>query len=681
MYLGEIQQVLGRYTESKSTLLSAEKLTKDLSLNKTKFYASILNDLGSISSILGEYLASEKYHLNAQQVLEESKVDKTKEGAITKLSLGDINFNLGNNKKSLEFINSSVNLIQKLKLEKSNYYVSSLLIQSAIYNEIGEYKLVEKNNEKCKDIMIKNNTSNTILTILINRTYLLLYKKIGKYKEGLVIVNESNNLIKKLNLEKNKINSDNYYFKGLMNTILGNYKIAKEDYKKSLDLLKNNNVGETIEYATISTRYSELLFKIDDFKNAEKELLDNDKLWEKLNLKLNQEYAYFKNALGQYYQKLGKYTLTIQSYEIAKNILIKNGTQRSNLFGFILNNLGYVLYKLKQYQAALPNLLEANELFESNLMSNTLENAVLLNNIAVCYSALKNEDKYGTFIIKSRDKYKKIGCDQTVEYMILLNNIIKYLVDKFKKENENQSNLEDKILKYVNSLFTEALNLGKKLGIEKSLEYIFVLAQYADFNKDITTLFEIKDRYQEIGATKNVEFTNLLFRLGVIGGFLNYMQESIEINSGINVFNKNDILLYIYLVLIFAKKVNSAIQLLNSSVDVNNLLIQLNTPFEVNKEVFDLLHFKLTTQLQKLLIEKSKNIKLTEESKKIFDEKIKNKNYLELPNINISNYINDLINKIKKQELVDIQFFIILESLKSLSKQELIEKLFELLNN
>ena len=307
--------------ENENNLLKEIKLISDkenIEKEKIKIKENIKNENNEKINIIKKEIIEIKNNnknileLNTEKIKNNKKINKEKNKLNKKLIIFFILINLMNILQFIFVKNKLINFIFLLTVP--TYLIFCFLIKNKLNKKIKKEEEIEKNNlinlEKIKNEI--NNKENEINN-KENEIKILENNNINLENE---INNSKNNLLLKINLEKEKI-KNNYLNKIEKNKL--NNLINEKNINFEMENLQNEISNKKIKLTSIELERKNTNLKLENLSKIEEELVNNKEKLSTLQ-KINLSFQLAKEILEQSYEKMRNTVTPKFTQELSKNI-------------------------------------------------------------------------------------------------------------------------------------------------------------------------------------------------------------------------------------------------------------------------------------------------------------------------------------------------------------------------
>lgn len=301
--------------------------------NLTDYYTIYHETYPIYSEQSSNYLESEDLFNVEEKLLEilkEIEALKVNDTEYLKLNMevsylsGRYYISSGEYEKGLENIDKSIRLAEKL--ENSGFLLNNYK-QMIFYSiQVNDIPIMYKYVSKSLNILEKNDNIEERGTIL--RLKGLYYIKIKKYDAAVELLNESINIFTNLNRISDKYSlsiSAGYAYLGQIQKDLGDYNLAYESYKKSIDLCKDTTIVKGLE--TFYSNIGQVLYEMQRYDEAEYYISNSIELFKKYKTIWGRDLAECYAALIEINKK--NFKEAAEHYDIACSLAKKLSNPKS----------------------------------------------------------------------------------------------------------------------------------------------------------------------------------------------------------------------------------------------------------------------------------------------------------------------------------------------------------------
>ncbi|MFX0062860.1 MAG: tetratricopeptide repeat protein [Candidatus Hermodarchaeota archaeon] len=309
-------------------------------------------------------------------------------------------------------------------------------------------------------------------------------RKSGQEKEGLTLLNETEELLNKHQeisySERLKLKGEIHCYKGILHAQLGNNDSAIEQFQKSIEISK-----EDLSEESLARAYNGLgltFLSQGNFNKSLKYLKKTLAIYQRLIYKPRISIAY--NNIGFFYEGRGEYELAIECYQNA--LAIEKEFNNKLIIAVLKRNLGSAYIPLDKYQDALKYLKESLELIQEvhNDYHHSTSLVVIIDLLAL--ADFENED-VKKYLEQLEKLYMNNKTNLTIKhrYTYAKAVVLKMsdrLIDKMQAQTIFKQIVEGKVIILADSV-RAALNLAELLLMEfkttKNVEILYELENLA----------------------------------------------------------------------------------------------------------------------------------------------------------------------------------------------------------
>ncbi|WP_347838138.1 tetratricopeptide repeat protein [uncultured Draconibacterium sp.] len=231
-------------------------------------------------------------------------------------------------------------LVTKSELRIDSVSLNKIILHYAHFNQLSGSQ--EKAHELCTRALAFFKQNNHEKTTVLGLIYLSdVYTQQNKFTDAMSVLTEALVLAENLDDKKSL---------ALINGSLGKMYFRNQDYEKCLDcfnkvLAYNTQLNDIENIAVANQNIGTILLIMENYDEAEKYLLDADKVLSKAGLGSKQ--VHVLNSLGALYERQQKYTKAIETYNevLELNKTLNNPYVRSNVY----TNIGNVYYDQRNF--------------------------------------------------------------------------------------------------------------------------------------------------------------------------------------------------------------------------------------------------------------------------------------------------------------------------------------------
>lgn len=346
-FLGNILFATYEYKSAIKAFLNAEMNFRKAYNDDNPYIVNCYNNLGKAHNKIGDYVVALDYLNKANSVIKKTRSDNVVNLAEIYNNLGETYLNMGEYRKGLEYFSKAE---QKLfaKLGTCHPGLAKTLINLGdAYYHLAYYNSANANYLKAEDIFLKKLGAN-------NSNLMNVYNKMGKlynrselYKDAIGKLHCAEDLSRKLPKFEQPQLVNTYKCLAETDILLGNYVQAGENLAK-VELITSANAQAQLDIAD----------------------------------------TYNLNALLQSF--LGKFSLSIEQYELAEDILMKLVNEGHPHIGITYNGLAKIYNQLEQPDKALTLIKIAEGIIKKTYGSNHPFMAETYNNMGESYQQLED---------------------------------------------------------------------------------------------------------------------------------------------------------------------------------------------------------------------------------------------------------------------------------------------------
>lgn len=271
---------------------------------------------------------------------------------------------------------------------------------------------------------------------------------------------------------------------------VGYYDEAKNNLKKSLEIIKKKYGDNNLAYATSLLNLTEVYRFAQKFNLLEENYKKIVKIYQDNSADNSFSYAGLCNNFGLYYQNIGDmksaYDLHLKSLDILKNY---DSEEYLLEYAVTLSNLFNPCYQLGMKEKAVEYLNKAIDIFEKNVGIEHPLYSASLNNMAIYHYNERELNKAIEFFERAAEiSEKTMGVDSD-NYKNILSNI-EFIKGELPKSNDNIKLESTKNSSYEKNIIISSTNLKNIKGLELSKRYFYDIV-LPEFEKKLNDIFSL----------------------------------------------------------------------------------------------------------------------------------------------------------------------------------------------
>lgn len=271
---------------------------------------------------------------------------------------------------------------------------------------------------------------------------------------------------------------------------VGYYDEAKNNLKKSLEIIKKKYGDNNLAYATSLLNLTEVYRFAQKFNLLEENYKKIVKIYQDNSADNSFSYAGLCNNFGLYYQNIGDmksaYDLHLKSLDILKNY---DSEEYLLEYAVTLSNLFNPCYQLGMKEKAVEYLNKAIDIFEKNVGIEHPLYSASLNNMAIYHYNERELNKAIEFFERAAEISKKTMGVDSDNYKNILSNI-EFIKEELPKSNDNIKLESTKNSSYEKNNIISSTNLKNIKGLELSKRYFYDIV-LPEFEKKLNDIFSL----------------------------------------------------------------------------------------------------------------------------------------------------------------------------------------------
>ena len=430
MFLAMSHWQLFHYPEAEKWLRKNNELTLLISGEQSLEYISGLNRLAHFYRETGKFGESESLYLNADRIAQKFSGGQDTIYAKNLNNLASLYQFLGRYQKAEQLFIRASELFQKLSGENVPAYASALNNLATLYSEMGQYEKSKTLQLKVLDIRkrVLGETHADYAQSLNNLGF--IQAVLGRHAEA------EQNYLRAVDIYSKTLGENHPDYASSIGNLAelylttGDYNKAEQLYIRALEIRKNTVGVNHADYSQSLNNLATCYETLGLYNKAEACFLESK---ERTAAALGVEhpaYVTTLNNLAALYHTRGIYDKAEPLYQEARELRKKLLGEMHPSYAMSLNNLGTIFMEMGQLDKAGILYRQAAAIWKNSLGSGHFYYALALNNLAAVYEEQKQFDQAEKLYREAMDIRKNIFGENHNEYANSLNNLAGLYIHK-----------------------------------------------------------------------------------------------------------------------------------------------------------------------------------------------------------------------------------------------------------